>query len=76
MVVNNTAFDILGIIFLTSIAGLLIYEFIAIITKERIPMITHIVRPWVLSHKFLAVGIAGIVTGLLTFLILHFYLPA
>lgn len=56
------------------------YEMLAIINNHvsftpDLPYITDIVRPWVMAHKMLALGIAAIVFAGFFWLFFHFFLP-
>jgi len=56
------------------------YEIIAIVNSHisatpNIPLITEIVRPWIMAHKIWAVTIATVVFASFFWLLFHFYLP-
>jgi hypothetical protein len=56
------------------------YEAIAIINlhipfTSNLPLITDIVRPWVMAHKMVALAIAALVFAAFIWLFFHFYLP-
>lgn len=56
------------------------YEAAAIINyhipfTSNLPYITDIVRPWVMSHKPIALAIAALVFGAFFWLFFHFFLP-
>ena len=58
-----------------------IYEALAILNLHipftpNIPLITDMVRPWVMAHKPLALGLAAIAFGGLFWLFFHFFLSA
>lgn len=50
----------------------LAYEIYAVTTGQDLP-ISNIVIPWVKTHNLYASLIVGLVTGFLTFLIIHFF---
>ena len=59
-------------------AGL--YECLAIINMHipftaNFPLITNIVRPWVIAHKAIALAIAALIFAAFFWLFFHFYLP-
>lgn len=66
------------------VLGLLLagaYEMIALINSyapftPNLPLITDIVRPWIMAHKPLAIALAAIVFAAFFWLFFHFYLPA
>lgn len=56
------------------------YEAIAIINVHipftgNLPLITDIVRPWVMANKMIALAIAAIIFAGFFWLFFHFYLP-
>ncbi len=56
------------------------YETLAIINQHisftpNFPLITDIVRPWVMTHKMIALAIAALIVASLFWLFFHFYLP-
>lgn len=65
------------------ILGLLLagaYETIAIVNThipftQNLPLITDIVRPWVMAHKMIALAIAAIIVAAFFWLFFHFFLP-
>jgi len=66
------------------LVGLLLagaYEVIAVVNTHmpftsNLPLITDIVRPWVMAHKALALGIAALFFAAFFWLFFHFYLAA
>lgn len=59
-------------------AGL--YEMLALINMHipftnNFPLITDIVRPWVMAHKAIALAIAALIFASFFWLFFHFYLP-
>ena len=57
-----------------------IYEVVAIVNTHisatpNIPLITDIVRPWVMANKMWALAIAAVIFAAFFWLFFHFYLP-
>jgi hypothetical protein len=77
----NTILDIAAALIVLGLLFVGVYEMLAIInlhipfTKD-IPLITSIVRPWVMANKMIALGIAAIVVASFFWLFFHFFLSA
>lgn len=57
------------------------YETIAVVNShipftQNLPLITSIVRPWVMANKMWALALAAVIFAAFFWLFFHFYLPA
>ncbi len=74
--------DLLDIAAGLIVVGLLlcgVYEIIALVNLNLhftpdLPTITNLVKPWVLSHKMLALAFAAVFVGAFFWLFFHFFL--
>jgi hypothetical protein len=73
--------DIAAALILLGFFLLGVYETVAIINAHisltpDIPLITALVRPWIMAHKMIALGIAALIFAAFFWLFFHFFLTA
>jgi len=70
----GAGFIVLGILILLG------YETVALVNSHipftgNLPLITAIIRPWVMEHKGWALAIAAVIFAAFFWLFFHFFLP-
>lgn len=73
--------DIAAALLILGLAFVGVYEALAVINlhipfTHDIPLITQIVRPWVMAHKAIALAIVALIFAAIFWLFFHFFLSA